>query len=85
MEQMRKSVRGVVRRTTGIRGGRVIMVGMSFLRAVKDAKGISTGDFECSLCGERFKPNPANRTEMQLVFAEHMRNAHPIDSPQARD
>jgi hypothetical protein len=53
------------------------MAAQIHLKAIKDAKGISTGDYECSQCGERFSPNPKRPDEMQLTFGEHKAVAHP--------
>ena len=54
---------------------------MALLNPAKDAKGISTGFFECSLCGELFKPNPSKPLEMQITFNQHLEKAHPLPGP----
>jgi len=44
-----------------------------FLKASKDHKG----DFECSLCGELFRPDPKNPSSLRDTFNDHVRNTHP--------
>lgn len=49
---------------------------MAHLKAVKDIDEKSTGDYECSICGERFRPNPDNGLELDSVFRQHVENKH---------
>jgi hypothetical protein len=44
-----------------------------------DENGKPTGLYECSFCGELFKPNPANQGEMRTTFVFHVEAAHKTD------
>jgi hypothetical protein len=46
------------------------------LREIKDAAGNFTGDYECSKCELRFRPNPRRAEEMNQAFAQHKRMGH---------
>jgi hypothetical protein len=46
------------------------------LKRHHDEDGRPTGLYECSICGELFKPNPANQGEMRTTFVIHRETAH---------
>jgi hypothetical protein len=39
--------------------------------------GKRTGDYECSLCGDLFRPNPNKPFDMPLIFGLHAGAMHP--------
>jgi hypothetical protein len=51
------------------------------LEREKDRNGKPTGCYVCSLCGERFKPNPANHGEMRTTFRVHVGAKHSGETP----
>jgi hypothetical protein len=49
------------------------------LRAVmtnRDGKSVWTGDYACSICGLRFRPDPTDPGKLSLDFSTH-KNQHP--------
>jgi len=49
------------------------------LRAVmkpRDGKSVWTGEYACSVCGMRFRPDPTDPGRLALDFSIH-RNLHP--------
>jgi hypothetical protein len=44
------------------------------LRAVmasRDGKSVWTGEYACSICGLRFRPDPADPSKLSAVFSAH--------------
>jgi hypothetical protein len=52
------------------------------LRAVmanREGKSVWTGDYACSICGLRFRPDPADPGKLSLDFSTH-KDQHPPDT-----
>jgi hypothetical protein len=47
------------------------------LKSIKNKDDKSSGDYECSLCSERFRPNPNDPGEMAKTFNAHTATRHP--------
>jgi hypothetical protein len=41
-----------------------------------EGKNVWTGEYACSICGLRFRPDPANPARLSMDFARH-KNEHP--------
>jgi hypothetical protein len=56
------------------------MAVLAFLRAVAevDSDGNATGDFECSACGEKFRPDGKRFGAIDTSFVAHRLECHPI-------
>jgi hypothetical protein len=49
------------------------------LRAVmasRDGKSVWTGEYACSICGLRFRPDPSDPAKLSLDFSKHQ-DQHP--------
>ena len=44
--------------------------------AVREGKGIWTGEYACSICGLRFRPDPTDPAKLSLDFSKHT-DQHP--------
>jgi hypothetical protein len=38
---------------------------------VRDGKPVWTGEYVCSICGMRFRPDPADASKLSLDFETH--------------
>jgi hypothetical protein len=50
------------------------------LRAVmtnREGKSIWTGEYACSICGLRFRPDPTDPGKLSLEFSAHHKEQHP--------
>jgi hypothetical protein len=50
------------------------------LRAVmtnRDGKRVWTGEYACSICGLRFRPDPADPAKLSFDFSAH-KDQHPV-------
>ena len=47
-----------------------------WLKAIK-SRGKWMGDFACSICGERFRPDPNDIGRLQHEFDAHVKATHP--------
>jgi len=51
------------------------------LEREKDKSGKPMDSYLCSLCGDRFKPNPQNHGEMRTTFRLHVLAKHSGETP----
>ncbi len=52
------------------------MATLAFLRTVVNEAGENTGEFECSACGLKFRPDRGG--SVQLEFIAHRLERHPV-------
>jgi hypothetical protein len=57
---------------------------LAFLRTVVDDDGKATGNFECSVCGERFHPDKKHTGAVYAAFVGHRLQFHPIGENSAK-
>jgi hypothetical protein len=44
---------------------------------VRDGKSCWSGEYRCSICGLRFRPDPSDAARLTREFAEHEMREHP--------
>jgi hypothetical protein len=45
---------------------------------IRDGKRAWSGEYACSICGQRFHPDPADPAKLTLQFSEHAEQ-HPFE------
>jgi hypothetical protein len=46
---------------------------------IRDGKRVWSGEYACSICGLRFRPDPADPAKLTLEFSAHAEQ-HPMES-----
>ena len=52
--------------------------------ANREGKRMWTGEYTCSICGQRFRPDPADPGKLSLDFATH-KDQHPAETAKQED
>jgi hypothetical protein len=58
---------------------RVKKVCLKAVMTNREGKSVWTGEYACSICGQRFRPDPADPAKLTLDFSTH-KDQHPAET-----